>query len=49
MHMLLLAGGNEPNLFVDIADTFERKIAALELHATQASAFVGGVRGRWSG
>jgi LmbE family N-acetylglucosaminyl deacetylase len=46
VHMLLLAGGNEPNLFVDIADTFERKIAALQLHVTQASAFVGGVRGR---
>lgn len=49
VHMLLLAGGDEPNVFVDIADTFERKVAALELHATQASAFVGGVRGRMQG
>ena len=45
VHMLLLAGG-EPNLFVDIADTFETKIAALELHASQAPAFVGGLRSR---
>ncbi|HUG94671.1 MAG TPA: PIG-L deacetylase family protein [Pleomorphomonadaceae bacterium] len=46
VHMLLLAGGTENNLWVDIADSFERKIEALELHASQASAFVGGVRSR---
>jgi LmbE family N-acetylglucosaminyl deacetylase len=46
VHMLLLAGGDEPNLWVDIADTFERKVAALELHESQHSAFVGGLRFR---
>lgn len=46
VHMLLLAGGTEANLWVDIADSFERKVEALELHQSQASAFVGGVRTR---
>lgn len=46
VHMLLLVGGDEANLWVDIAPTFERKVEALMLHESQASAFVGGVRGR---
>lgn len=48
VHMLLLAGGDPAdwNLFVDISETFERKIAALALHESQASAFVGGLRPR---
>jgi len=46
VHMLLLAGGDEANLRVDIAPTFERKVAALMLHESQVPAFVGGVRGR---
>lgn len=48
VHMLLLMGPSqeEANLWIDISGSFERKIEALELHASQASAFVGGVRGR---
>ncbi len=48
VHMLLLAGGDPAdwNLFVDISETFEQKIAALTLHESQASAFVGGLRAR---
>lgn len=46
VHMLLLVGGDEPNLWVDIAPTFERKVEALMLHESQRGAFVGGVRGR---
>jgi LmbE family N-acetylglucosaminyl deacetylase len=46
VHMLLLAGGDEPNLFIDIADTFEHKLEALQLHRSQFSAFVGGLRPR---
>ena len=46
VHMLLLVGGDEANLWIDIAPAFERKIEALMLHESQASAFVGGVRGR---
>jgi len=48
VHMLLLGGGdpNDWNLFVDISETFERKIDALSLHESQASAFVGGPRSR---
>ncbi|RIK41095.1 MAG: PIG-L family deacetylase [Chloroflexi bacterium] len=34
VHMLLLGGG-EPNLWIDISDTFQRKIEALRLHETQ--------------
>lgn len=49
VHMLLLVGGDEANLWVDIAPTFERKVEALMLHESQASAFVGGVRGRMEG
>jgi LmbE family N-acetylglucosaminyl deacetylase len=46
VHMLLLAGGTEANLWVDIAESFERKVEALMLHTSQADAFVGGVRNR---
>jgi LmbE family N-acetylglucosaminyl deacetylase len=46
VHMLLLAGGTETNMWIDIAGSFERKVEALELHGSQASAFVGGVRNR---
>jgi LmbE family N-acetylglucosaminyl deacetylase len=46
VHMLLLAGGNEPDLWVDISATFDQKLAALELHASQFSAFAGGLRFR---
>jgi len=48
VHMLLLMGpsAEEANLWIDISSSFERKIAALELHESQASAFVGGVRNR---
>ena len=46
VHMLLLAGSDEPNVFIDISETFEQKIDALSLHESQATAFVGGVRGR---
>ena len=48
VHMLLLVGGdpNDWNLFIDISPTFEQKITALSLHASQASAFVGGLRPR---
>ena len=46
VHMLLLAGSDEPNVFIDIAETFEQKIDALSRHESQATAFVGGVRGR---
>ncbi len=31
---------------MDISETFERKIDALSLHESQASAFVGGLRAR---
>jgi LmbE family N-acetylglucosaminyl deacetylase len=43
VHMVLATGATEPNLWIDIATTFPRKIAALELHASQATAFVGGL------
>lgn len=43
VHMILAAGATEPNLWIDIAATFQRKIAALELHVSQAGAFVGGL------
>jgi LmbE family N-acetylglucosaminyl deacetylase len=43
VNMLLLAGGTEPNLFVDISETFERKLQALALHESQFSAFIGGM------
>jgi LmbE family N-acetylglucosaminyl deacetylase len=46
VHMVLLMGGTEANLWVDISESFERKIEALELHESQESAFVGGVRNR---
>lgn len=42
----LLFASDRPDTFVDIAPVFERKIAALELHASQASAFPGGPRAR---
>lgn len=48
VHMLLLGGGDPVglNLAIDISETFEQKIAALTLHQSQASAFVGGLRPR---
>jgi LmbE family N-acetylglucosaminyl deacetylase len=48
VHMLLLTGGDPAdwNLFVDVSETFERKIEALALHESQANAFVGGLRSR---
>ncbi|MBX6341956.1 MAG: PIG-L family deacetylase, partial [Thermomicrobiaceae bacterium] len=42
----MLFGTDQPNAFVDIAEVFERKIAALELHVSQAGAFPGGLRAR---
>jgi len=48
VHMLLLGGGDphDWNIHIDISETFERKIEALNLHESQATAFVGGVRQR---
>lgn len=48
VHMLLLMGPSveEANLWIDISTSFERKIEALEMHESQATAFVGGVRNR---
>jgi LmbE family N-acetylglucosaminyl deacetylase len=46
VHMLLLVGGDQANLWIDISDTIEQKVEALMLHRSQASAFVGGVRNR---
>ncbi len=46
VHMLLLVGGDDANLSIDITETLEQKIEALNLHTSQASAFVGGVRDR---
>lgn len=42
----LLFGSERPDTFVDIAPVFERKIAALEAHVSQASAFPGGLHQR---
>jgi LmbE family N-acetylglucosaminyl deacetylase len=42
----LLFGSDRPDTFVDIAPTFERKLAALRCHASQASAFPGGMESR---
>jgi len=42
----LLFGSDQPDTFVDIAPVFDRKIAALEQHASQASAFPGGLHTR---
>jgi LmbE family N-acetylglucosaminyl deacetylase len=46
VHMMLATGATEPNLWIDIATTFPRKIAALELHVSQAGAFAGGLEYR---
>jgi LmbE family N-acetylglucosaminyl deacetylase len=46
VHMLLLVGGDQANLWIDITETMEQKVEALMLHTSQASAFVGGVRNR---
>jgi LmbE family N-acetylglucosaminyl deacetylase len=46
VHMILAAGTDDPNLWVDISEKFDRKVEALRLHASQASAFVGGVESR---
>jgi LmbE family N-acetylglucosaminyl deacetylase len=45
VQMLLLAGG-EPNLWIDISETFHRKLEALRLHESQFSAFVDGMEER---
>ncbi|MDI3340151.1 MAG: PIG-L family deacetylase [Sphaerobacter sp.] len=42
----LLFGSDQPDTFVDIAPVFERKIAALEQHVSQAGAFPGGLHPR---
>lgn len=43
---LLLFGTDQPDTVVDIAPVFERKLAALRLHETQADAFPGGLETR---
>ena len=42
----LLFASDRPDTFVDIAPVFERKVAALEAHVSQASAFPGGLHDR---
>jgi LmbE family N-acetylglucosaminyl deacetylase len=39
----LLFGTDRPDVFVDIAPVFDRKIAALEAHISQTTAFPGGL------
>lgn len=46
VHMLLLVGGVEPNLWIDIEATFARKLEALRMHVSQFGAFVGGMEER---
>ena len=45
VHMLLLSGG-EPNLWIDIEETFDRKLEALRLHESQFGAFPDGMEER---
>lgn len=45
VHMLMLAGG-DPNLWIDISETFERKVNALRLHVSQFGAFPDGMEER---
>ncbi|HET9017005.1 MAG TPA: PIG-L deacetylase family protein, partial [Thermomicrobiaceae bacterium] len=42
----LLFASDRPDTFVDIAPVFDRKVAALEQHVSQASAFPGGLHDR---
>jgi LmbE family N-acetylglucosaminyl deacetylase len=42
----LLFGSDRPDTFVDIAPVFERKVAALQAHVSQTSAFPGGLHDR---
>lgn len=46
VHMLLVIGADEVNLSIDITETLEQKIEAINLHTSQISAFPGGVRNR---
>jgi LmbE family N-acetylglucosaminyl deacetylase len=43
---MLLFGSDRPDVFIDIAPTFDRKIEALEMHVSQQTAFHGAVRER---
>ncbi len=43
---VLLFGTDRPDTVIDIAPVFERKLAALRCHASQASAFPGGLEAR---
>ncbi len=43
---MLLFGSEQPDTFVDIAPSFERKIEALQCHVSQVSAFPGGLHDR---
>lgn len=43
VHTMLLFGTDRPDTFVDIGPSFDRKIAALERHVSQRSAFPGGL------
>lgn len=42
----LLFGSDKPDTFIDIAPVLERKVAALEAHVSQTSAFPGGLHDR---
>jgi LmbE family N-acetylglucosaminyl deacetylase len=44
-HMLLF-GSDQPDTFIDIGETFDRKIEALEMHVSQEAAFHGALRER---
>ncbi|MBO9404917.1 MAG: PIG-L family deacetylase [Thermomicrobium sp.] len=46
VRVALLFGTDRPDTFIDIAPVFERKLAALRRHASQASAFPGGLETR---
>jgi LmbE family N-acetylglucosaminyl deacetylase len=43
---MLLFGSDQPDTFIDIGATFDRKIEALEMHVSQETAFHGEVRER---
>jgi LmbE family N-acetylglucosaminyl deacetylase len=43
---MMLFGSDQPDTFVDIGATFERKIEALEMHVSQEAAFHGALRER---
>jgi LmbE family N-acetylglucosaminyl deacetylase len=44
--MLVTAWTTNPNCWVDISTTFEQKVAAMRLHASQEAAFPGGIETR---